>query len=114
MGAIGGRTDTSGRYRFLGLVGEGGFGAIYRAEYITTKKLVAAKILHWDLARDDHDCARFEREQQIMLALSHPFIAKGFATTEVEDEGVIRPVLVREYAEGKDLFDILRDERTLS
>lgn len=113
MGFMVGRTDTSGRYRFLDLVGEGGFGAIYRADDTKTRNPVAVKILHQDLVQDERDCARFEREQQVMIALSHPFIVKGLATAEVKDGEMIRPAVVIEYVEGKDLFDILRDERIL-
>src|SRR5437762_11936561 len=52
------------RYRLLGHLGEGGMGAVYRAEHVLMKKVVALKLLHADLGNVDDAARRFEREAQ--------------------------------------------------
>jgi serine/threonine protein kinase len=43
------------RYRLLGRIGEGGMGAVYRAEHVLMKKVVALKLLHAELGRREPD-----------------------------------------------------------
>jgi tRNA A-37 threonylcarbamoyl transferase component Bud32 len=62
------------RYRLLGRIGEGGMGAVYRAEHVLMKKLVALKLLHRELGHVDDAPRRFEREAQSASRLNHPNI----------------------------------------
>jgi tRNA A-37 threonylcarbamoyl transferase component Bud32/tetratricopeptide (TPR) repeat protein len=60
------------RYRLLARLGEGGMGAVYRAEHVLMKKVVALKLLHADLGNVDEVARRFEREAQSASRLNHP------------------------------------------
>ncbi len=67
-----------GRYRIVSLLGEGGFGEVYRAEQIApVKRDVAVKILKGEVRRDEAR-ARFEGERQALARMSHAHIAKFF------------------------------------
>jgi|GEM_PF-1475255 len=60
------------RYRIDSLVGEGGFGDVYRATHLTMDHDVALKILHPNLRDDPRSVARFEREAKASCKLKHP------------------------------------------
>jgi serine/threonine protein kinase len=64
-----------GRYRILGLIAEGGMGAVYEAEQDNPRRLVALKIVRPGLARAE-TLRRFERETQALGRLEHPNIAR--------------------------------------
>jgi len=64
------------RYRVLERIGEGGMGAIYRAEHVLMKKVVALKVLHPELGRLEEIARRFEREAQSASRLSHENIVQ--------------------------------------
>ena len=67
-----------GPYLVEDLIGEGGFGAVYRAEQLEpVRRHVALKILKRGL-ETDRVLARFESERQVLALLDHPFIAKVF------------------------------------
>lgn len=59
------------RYRLISLLGEGGMGAVYEALDIITRKRIAIKFLKPEVAKDQENLARFEREARAMAALSH-------------------------------------------
>jgi len=60
------------RYRVLELLGEGGMGAVYRAENVVTGKLVALKWMHAQVARNSDASERLLREARAASRLSHP------------------------------------------
>src|SRR5205807_2566212 len=53
-----------GKYRVVGLLGEGGMGAVYEAENVRIHRRVAVKVLHGGIAENKDVVARFEREAQ--------------------------------------------------
>jgi len=57
-----------GPYRIEGKLGEGGMGAVFRAEDTRLGRAVAIKITHEQFS------ARFEREARAIAALNHPYI----------------------------------------
>jgi tRNA A-37 threonylcarbamoyl transferase component Bud32 len=92
------------RYRLLGRIGEGGMGAVYRAEHVLMKKVVALKLLHNDLGNVDDAARRFEREAQSASRLNHPNI---IAVTDFGRTASGALFLVMEYVPGISLAALL-------
>jgi eukaryotic-like serine/threonine-protein kinase len=87
-----------GPYRLVGLLGEGGMGAVHLAERVDGQyqNRTAIKILHRGL-ETAQAVARFRDERQILATLEHPGIVRlldGGST----DDGL--PYLVMEHIEG--------------
>jgi serine/threonine-protein kinase len=101
--------DTIAHYRLLNKIGSGGMGAVYRAVDTRTGATVAVKVLHQHLADDPEYIKRFRREAQIAASLDSPHIVR---VLEAGQEGE-RHFLVMEYAEGRNLAQVLGDEGPL-
>ncbi|MBI4819478.1 MAG: protein kinase [Deltaproteobacteria bacterium] len=93
-----------GRYRIVGLLGEGGMGRVYRAEQLRLNRPVAIKILSPNTLGNANAVLRFEQEAQIIAQLSHPNTIKLFDCGRLQDG---RLFLVTELLEGRPLSDIL-------
>ena len=100
-------TVVADRYRLLSLLGEGGMGAVYKAEHIRMGKALALKLLGGAFARDESAVARFRAEAQIVSRLSHPHTIAVFDFGELPDAGGF--YLAMEYVPGKDLAKVLRE-----
>jgi serine/threonine protein kinase len=65
-------------YSLINKIGEGGFGAVYKAIHITTQQIVAIKILHPQMPLATNTLhrqkLRFEREMALCAQLQHPNI----------------------------------------
>jgi len=94
------------KYRLVELLGEGGMGAVWRAENVLLGIDVAIKLLHVD-SGDPDAAARLEREANAAARLEHPSIVRIFdlGHTELDD-----PFIVMELLRGVSLRDHL-DER---
>ena len=88
-----------GHYEVLAKLGEGGMGEVYRARDTRLARDVALKVLPDSFAADPERIARFEREAQILAALSHANIA---AIHGLEISGPTR-VLVMQLVDGESL-----------
>src|SRR5215472_13061481 len=98
--------DRLGKYQIQALLGAGGMGEVYRARDPRLGREVAIKILPERLASDPKTLARFEREAQVVAALSHPNILAihdfgedngiHFAVAELLDGEPLRQRLNRE------------------
>lgn len=62
----------AGRYRLLDKLGEGGMGAVFRAEQLSLKRVVALKLLRPALSDNDELVRRFNAEAEMAARLSHP------------------------------------------
>ncbi len=71
-------------------------GQVYLATDLETSQRVALKVLHQGL----DDAARFEREAQVLRALSHDAIVR-YVAHGVTEEG--RPFIAMEWLDGEDL-----------
>ncbi|WP_208868701.1 protein kinase domain-containing protein [Microbispora triticiradicis] len=93
-------------YEMLGILGQGGFGVVYRARQLAVGREVALKVDNRVLV-SDRDRRRFMREVTSAGALSgHPHVA------DVYDAGVLgdgRPYMVLELCPNGSLADRLRD-----
>ena len=98
------------RYRVLGRIGEGGMGAVFRAEHILMKKVVALKLLHAEMGQVEEAARRFEREAQSASRLNHPNIV---SVTDFGRNHTGELFLVMEFVAGESLADVLEREGRL-
>ena len=94
-----------GKYRAIREVGSGGMAHVYRAINMSSRKVVAVKMLKEEYLNDREFLRRFEREAKASLALSHENIVRAYGVGD--DNGV--PYIVLEYVEGKTLKDLIRE-----
>jgi eukaryotic-like serine/threonine-protein kinase len=88
-----------GPYEVVGRLGAGGMGEVWRAKDPRLGRDVAIKVLPDLFAADPERLARFQREAQVLAALSHANIASIYG---LEDAGGVR-ALVLELIEGETL-----------
>ena len=93
-----------GPYKVLGKLGEGGMGAVYRAQDSSLGRDVAIKVLPEMVATNRVLLERFRREAQLLAAVRHPNVATVFQFEEANG----MPFLVMELVEGPTLADELR------
>ena len=97
-------TVLEGKYRLESLIGQGSFGAVYRATHLTLDRLVAVKLLDANLQPGDEPLARFQREGISACRIQHPN-AVAILDFSVTAAGV--PFLVMELLRGGTLEDEL-------
>jgi serine/threonine protein kinase len=90
---------TISHYRILEKLGEGGMGAVYKAEDTRLKRTVAIKFLSPGAIGADEDRTRFIHEAQAAAALNHPNICTIY---EIDEHGD-RSFIAMEYIEGVSL-----------
>jgi tRNA A-37 threonylcarbamoyl transferase component Bud32 len=92
-----------GKFRLLERVGQGAFGAVWKARDSALDRIVALKIPHSGLLTEDEELERFHREARAAAQLRHP----GIVTVhEVQTlDGL--PVIVSEFVQGVTLKDLL-------
>jgi tRNA A-37 threonylcarbamoyl transferase component Bud32 len=98
------------RYLIEDKLGEGGFGAVYRAKQVQIGRQVALKLLHPDTARDPNLVARFRREGAVACSLkdAHTITTYDFDQTP---EGVL--YIAMELLTGRSLHDVFHAEAPL-
>jgi hypothetical protein len=96
-------TVLAGRYRILGLLGQGGMGEVYRAYDLILNQAVALKFL---AAPQVNEAAlvRFRNEVRIARQVSHPNVCRVYDIGFVEGFHF----LSMEYLDGEDLDSLLR------
>jgi serine/threonine protein kinase len=90
-------------YHIDQLLGEGGMGAVYRAQDINLGRFVALKVMHPHLARRDDFKQRFLIEGQATARMDHSGIAKILAFGQDADQ----LYMVMEYVAGGSLSDYI-------
>ena len=91
------------RYRIIDLIGTGGMAHVYRAVNLSSRKIVAIKVLKDEYRNDAEFLRRFEREARAVLHLSHENIVRAFDVGETDG----LPYIVLEFVDGKTLKEIL-------
>jgi len=94
------------RYKILERIGEGGMGAVYKAEHTLMKKIVAVKLLHSELGRLDEVAKRFEREAQSASRLNHQHIIQVTDFGRMPTTGAL--FLVMEFLQGESLASAIK------
>ena len=101
--------ETLDHYRIDSMVATSGMATIYRATDLTTERVVAIKLPHFEMESDPVFFDRFQREEAIGTTLSHPGIIKVFA-----EENRSRLYMVLEWVEGRLLRQVINEEGKLS
>jgi WD40 repeat protein/serine/threonine protein kinase len=97
------------KFRVLGLVGQGGMGAVYRAEHRRMQRVVALKVINPGLIRNPATVNRFQQEVRAAARLHHPNIVTAY---DADQAGGLH-FLVMEYIEGRSLADIVQERGPL-
>ena len=97
---------TVGRYEIESIIGDGGMARVYKARHTFLNKPCAVKVLYGDLASEDLQRKRFQREGYAGGVVDHPNVVDvtDFGHT---DSGL--PFLVMEFVDGVTLTDVLRE-----
>ncbi len=66
------------RYKVLEMIGQGGFGAVYKAQHTATGDMLAIKVLRTDVEDSSDVIARFRREAKATSKLKHPNTVRVF------------------------------------
>ena len=73
-----------GRFSIKERLGEGGMGAVYRAEQLSVGREVALKVLHPSFAQRTDAAQRFAREARLLSRLHHPAVVTLFDFGQAE------------------------------
>jgi serine/threonine-protein kinase len=95
-------------YRIERLIGEGGFGQVWRGT--RDGALVAIKVLHLELIRSHDAIVRFERELAATERLDHHHVVRALDHGALADG---RPYMVLEYVDGPSLRDVIHERGSL-
>ncbi|HEV3118238.1 MAG TPA: protein kinase, partial [Gemmataceae bacterium] len=98
------------RYRLLELLGVGGMGAVYKAEHLLMRRLVALKVVNPELIVRPATVERFQREARAAAQLVHPNIVTAFDAEQAGDAHY----LVMEYVEGVSLARLVGESGPLA
>lgn len=99
------------KYEILEVVGRGSMGIVYKARHELIGKIVAVKMLRWQLLSDQRSKKRFEREAIASSRLEHPNIIA------IYDFGLTpsnQPYIVMDFVQGTTLLHVLRKERSMA
>ena len=88
-----------GRYRILGILGEGGMGAVYEAEQEDPRRIVALKVIRPGLATPER-LRRFKHESQALGRLQHPGIAQIYEASTADAGMGPQPYFAMELIRG--------------
>jgi serine/threonine protein kinase len=96
---------TFGRYRLIGLLGQGGMGQVFRAFDTATDRVVALKVLPPNLVEDPTFQQRFRREAHTAASLSDPHVIPIHSYGEIDG----RLYVDMRRIEGRDLEAVLAE-----
>lgn len=97
-------TLLAGRYRVIGLLGQGGMGEVYRATDLMLGQSVALKLLPESAAKNARVLERFHGEVRVARQVSHPNVCRVYDIGETDG----LPFISMEYVDGEDLAGLLK------
>lgn len=95
------------RYRVISVVSRGGMGVIYKCKQEILDRIVALKLLPFEMVEDEVVLDRFQREAKVLSRLNHPNL------TTLYDFGRLQtgePYFVLEFVAGQTVEAILQRE----
>lgn len=103
----------NGKYRVLSLLGEGGFGIVYKVELLLfdTANTFALKLLHPSLSRDRTFRKRFLREAGLAMSLIHENTIQIREFGQTENGHLF---FTMDYCSGEPLKAVIQRERFLT
>jgi tRNA A-37 threonylcarbamoyl transferase component Bud32 len=101
---------TIAHYRIDRVLGEGGMGAVYQATDLNLQRLVALKVMHPQLSRQEQFQKRFLQEAQAAAKLDHHGIVRVLTFDHVDGQ----LILVMEYVSGGSIRDYIKQHRESS
>lgn len=99
------------RYRVLGAAPAGGMGLVYVCEDTLLARPVAIKVMRSESNPEQRLAERFLAEARLTAQVQNPHVVRLF---ECATLGTGEPYMVMEFADGSDLFSILRSEGTIA
>ena len=99
-----------GRYELHGLLGEGGYGRVFRAFDDQLQRPVAIKVPHRHRIQSPSHVERYLQEARTLARLEHPSIVAIHDVLQTDD-GI--PCIVSAYVDGSSLADWMRGEKLL-
>src|SRR5262249_5280904 len=96
-----------GKLPLLEKVGEGAFGAVWRAPDVQLNRTVALKIPRGHLVETHDDVERFYTEARVVAQLRHPGIVTLHEVMVIDD----LPILVHDFVTGISLRDLSAKRR---
>ncbi len=100
-----------GEYRIISMLGEGGFGAVYRAEHPVIGKSAAIKVVKREYSSNQEMTLRFVSEARAVNQIRHRNIIDIFNFGSLEDG---RQYYVMELLEGTTLDHLIEERGRLS
>jgi eukaryotic-like serine/threonine-protein kinase len=94
-----------GRYEILQKLGEGGMGAVYKAQDHEVNRLVALKVIRPELAANPEILYRFKQELVLARQITHKNVVRIYDLGEAEGMKFI----TMEYVDGEDIKTSLRN-----
>ena len=101
----------AGRYKILQQLGHGGFGAVFVAEQAGLERKVALKTLLPQVAIQESQLERFQREAQLVKDLMHPNTIRIYDFGQTEGNLMY---IAMEFLQGCDLGKTLKTEGAFS
>ena len=94
-----------GPYEFIGRIGAGGMGEVYRARDTRLDREVAIKVLPAEVSADADRLRRFEKEARAASSLNHPNIVTIHEVERIDSTSFI----VMELVDGKTLREVVSE-----
>ncbi|MEJ7602226.1 MAG: serine/threonine-protein kinase [Kofleriaceae bacterium] len=103
--------EIAGRYRIQSKLGEGGMGAVFKAEQISLKRTCAIKLLRPDVASSTLLLRRFNAEAEAVAKLSHPNTVNIYDFGQDTDGTLF---IAMEFVEGRSLREVVQGDAPLT
>ena len=99
-----------GRYKIEKVIGQGGFGAVYRAKHTATGDTIAIKVLRTAVEGQEDVVARFRHEAKTTSRLKHPNTVRVFDFGQMDDGNLF---IAMEFLDGQTLTHLQAREGPL-